>query len=236
MSGGRHWLFLHAPGVRNSASREGFAEGVDVRGDGGYIIMPPSPGYQVISDAPIAHWPDWLLQPGLVLPKARAVPASLPASAWRPVALERLQRALDGALDRVRRAGNGQKHFTLRNNALYLGGIAHSFGLSDRDLVDRLLHALPDGVDDIENARKTAEWGLEHGRQSPIQLPPEPGPKAPDPRRKALARLLFRMIRSNVDQTTCEAVAGREGRRLGLSVDEICQIARWAVSQAREAA
>lgn len=41
-SGGRHFLFLHAPGVRNSAS--GIAPGIDVRGEGGYVIFPPSAG------------------------------------------------------------------------------------------------------------------------------------------------------------------------------------------------
>ena len=62
--GGRHYLWRHAPGVRNSAGR--VAQGIDVRGDGGYVIFPPSPGYSVLVDAPIADWPDWLL--ALVLP------------------------------------------------------------------------------------------------------------------------------------------------------------------------
>ena len=55
----RHYVLRHAPGVRNSASK--LAQGIDVRGEGGYVIWPGSPGYTVISDAPLAEWPDWLL-------------------------------------------------------------------------------------------------------------------------------------------------------------------------------
>jgi Bifunctional DNA primase/polymerase, N-terminal len=75
-SGGRHLLFRHTPGIRNSAGR--IAPGCDVRGAGGYIIMPPSPGYTVISDAPIAPWPEWLLEPGLALPKLKPPPRPVP--------------------------------------------------------------------------------------------------------------------------------------------------------------
>jgi Bifunctional DNA primase/polymerase, N-terminal len=58
-SGGCHILFRHRDGIRNSASR--IAPGVDVRGDGGYVIWWPTTGLPVLSDAPIAQWPCWLL-------------------------------------------------------------------------------------------------------------------------------------------------------------------------------
>lgn len=38
--GGRHLYFLHVPKVRNSAGRLG--PGLDVRGEGGYVVLPPS--------------------------------------------------------------------------------------------------------------------------------------------------------------------------------------------------
>lgn len=59
-SGGRHLLFRHADGLRCSAGRIG--KGVDVRADGGYIIWWPRQGFRVLSDAPIADWPIWLLE------------------------------------------------------------------------------------------------------------------------------------------------------------------------------
>jgi hypothetical protein len=42
-SGGAH-LYFKADGVTCSADK--IARGVDTRGDGGYVILPPSPGYQ----------------------------------------------------------------------------------------------------------------------------------------------------------------------------------------------
>jgi hypothetical protein len=41
-SGGTHLFFRHRPGLRNSAGKIG--PGIDTRGDGGYIIAPPSIG------------------------------------------------------------------------------------------------------------------------------------------------------------------------------------------------
>lgn len=46
-SGGIHVYFC-ADGVRCSTNVLGKDSGVDVRGDGGYVIVPPSPGYEWI--------------------------------------------------------------------------------------------------------------------------------------------------------------------------------------------
>src|SRR5579864_9401605 len=51
--------------IRNSASK--IAPGVDVRGDGGYVVVPPSihPSgipYEWLNDLPVADAPDWLLR------------------------------------------------------------------------------------------------------------------------------------------------------------------------------
>lgn len=58
-SGGLHLLFRHATGLRCTAGR--IAPGVDTRGDGGYIVWWPAAGLPVLSDAPAAPWPAWLL-------------------------------------------------------------------------------------------------------------------------------------------------------------------------------
>lgn len=68
-SGGRHIFFKH-PGVeiRNSAGKLG--AGLDIRGDGGYVVAPPSvhPNgnrYEWIvkpSQTPLADMPDWMIE------------------------------------------------------------------------------------------------------------------------------------------------------------------------------
>lgn len=172
--GGRHMLFRHSPGVRNSASKKELAPGVDVRGDGGYVIYPPSLGYVVIHESDIAPWPDWLLQ--LVLkhledkqPQERPEPGP-------PVEIseKRLKGYIDTLLNRVARAAEGSKHDTLRNTARLLGGIQHRAGFSDATAVGWLKSALPSTVLDWENVRKTALWGLEDGRGFPFDLEDRP--------------------------------------------------------------
>lgn len=54
--------------------------------------------------------------------------------------------------------------------------------------------------------------------------------------RKALAGLLFRLIDRQATQAQIEAEAFAEGARLGLSQDEICQVASWVATHTREAA
>jgi hypothetical protein len=58
-SGGVHLLFQHNDVVRCSAGK--IRLGVDTRGTGGYIIHWPSHGLPVLSEAPPALWPNWLL-------------------------------------------------------------------------------------------------------------------------------------------------------------------------------
>jgi hypothetical protein len=65
-SGGQHFWFKH-PGaeIRNTAGFPG--PGLDVRGDGGYVLVPPSVGtngvaYTVDDESPPVHMPVWLVE------------------------------------------------------------------------------------------------------------------------------------------------------------------------------
>lgn len=62
--GGRHLMFAYEPGVRNSAGRLGV--GLDVRGEGGYVILPPSEGsggryeWEASNPKTFARMPPWV--------------------------------------------------------------------------------------------------------------------------------------------------------------------------------
>jgi hypothetical protein len=49
--------------------------------------------------------------------------------------------------------------------------------------------------------------------------------------RKAVAALIFRLVRHGAAQEVIEAAALAEGQRLGLSAEEVCRVARWVATQ-----
>jgi len=98
--GGEHILFEHVLGLRNSAGR--VAPGIDVRGDGGYVVAPPSmhiSGHRYAwnvdhhpLDVPIAEAPSWLIALAQVpaVNSLDAPSAAPPSGISTPIARPRL--------------------------------------------------------------------------------------------------------------------------------------------------
>jgi hypothetical protein len=57
--GGAHYYFQY-PGIEVRCSASKLAPDIDVRGDGGYVIVPPSAGYVVDEECAAAAMPRWL--------------------------------------------------------------------------------------------------------------------------------------------------------------------------------
>jgi len=125
-SGGRHFIYRHRPGLR--CSQGVIAPGVDVRGDGGYVIWWPAHGFA--SGGEIADWPEGLLD---LRPAPREAPqrelnwqngcgASLGDAPVREASgfIDRtrndkigLEHRLAGILRAVERAPEGERNKTL---------------------------------------------------------------------------------------------------------------------------
>lgn len=84
-SGGLHVYFRHVHGLRNSGGKIG--GGIDVRGEGGYVVGPGCPHasgsiYEALRGGPIADAPEWLVEAA----KARAPRQNAQAAIeWAPL-------------------------------------------------------------------------------------------------------------------------------------------------------
>jgi hypothetical protein len=168
-SGGWHLYFAH-PGVpvRNSAGRLG--PGLDVRGDGGYVIGPPSNHRSgrtysfVDAAASIPPLPPWLAREVTRQP-ARPV-AGEPINLGEVVDAWVRAAVLDEAA-RVRDAPEGRRNATLNRAAFNLGQIAAT-GIVDADTVQMVLtdSALGAGLGPRE-INATIQSGMQAGLRRP---------------------------------------------------------------------
>lgn len=164
-SGGLHLVFKMPTGfdIRNSASR--IAPGVDVRGNGGYVIMPPSPGYSIADSSEPADMPLWLIR--------ACMRTETPAPIQRPQ--ERHERytqaAIDGEVLAVMRAPEGTRNDTLNKAAVKLGTLVAAGQISRSAAEDELVRAGQMAGLDVRECEATVKSGLDFGVGHPREMP-----------------------------------------------------------------
>jgi hypothetical protein len=173
-SGGVHLLFAMPQGriIRNSAGR--IAAGVDVRGNGGYIIAPPSPGYLVDEAMAPAPAPAWLLDL-IDPPKAPEAPRPTPAPRQSGDGTRYGLTALDNECQAILSAPDGAKHDTLNRAAFSIGGLVAAGELAEGPAFAALASALA-GIrhrcEDFPAAQKTLAGAFRAGMAKPREAPP----------------------------------------------------------------
>jgi hypothetical protein len=180
-SGGLHLIFKAPPGVeiRNSqGGKSGIAPGVDVRGDGGYIIIPPSPGYSVADDIEPAEMPDWLIE--TCQKKRRDPPKSEAPRDYRAPqngdASKYAESALRGECAAVANAPEGTRNGTLNVAAVKLGSLVAVGLLSKQTVIIELTRAATYAGLDQREIEATIRSGLTYGMSQPREIPErEPG-------------------------------------------------------------
>jgi hypothetical protein len=166
-SGGRHLYFRHPGGiVRNDAGRV-LGRGIDLRGDGGYVIAPPSriaggPYALLAHGGLVPDLPEWILEL-LAERERRPTPSTPPVRSSGPW----VRAALDGELGRVRAAVEGTRNDTLNRVAYRLGQIVGAGVLPEADVEHALVNeALAIGLGERE-AIRTVRSGLTAGESRP---------------------------------------------------------------------
>lgn len=167
-SGGLHLLFLAPEGVeiRNSASR--VAPGVDVRGEGGYVIVPPSDGYDIADPIEPAEMPRWLIKACLKQEERPQPTVSNPlvAGDGTPYGI----KALENACANIRNAPEGQKHDILNREAYGIGGLVAAGELIQSVAYSELSNALQSirhRCEDFKGALKTLHGAFGDGINVP---------------------------------------------------------------------
>ena len=176
--GGFHLYYRQPDGLRvpNTVGRlpnvDGPLPGIDLRGDGGYVVAPPSVHasgrpYRWASRQPDepAPLPRWLWPPPP--PPAIGCPRAIRHEGARPYGMA----ALDAETAAVRRLVEGQRNDGLNRAAFSLGTLVAGGELAE-DLVHRQLlsAALAVGLGELE-ARRTIRSGLRAGAATPRRAP-----------------------------------------------------------------
>lgn len=167
-SGGRHLFFSHpGPKIPNSVKKLG--ADLDIRGDGGYIIVPPSEhpsghGYKWLNKCPIAEAPAWLL--------SRVAERSNEFHYSQTKASQYGQNALDSELAVLTSTSEGSRNHQLNLSAFSLGQlVAGGLLSSDQVKAELLAAAVVMGLP-CREAEKTIQSGMEAGKREPRIAPP----------------------------------------------------------------
>lgn len=173
---GIHYYYKHPGGsVRNFAKR---LPGLDLRGDGGFVVIPPSvhPSgaayeWQISpDDVPLADPPAWLLD--LIRPAAEPkTPAATPRPPITGDGTPYGLAALRQELDTLAEANVGARNHTLNRCAFVLGQLIAGGELSEGLVVTDLTRIAQDiGLGDEEIAT-TLDSGLAAGKRVPRAAP-----------------------------------------------------------------
>ena len=155
--------------VRNDAGRR-LGPGLDIRGDGGYVIAPPSrhrSGGQYKVGAAEADYPSFRTG---CWASCNAEPQHARSSReWRPTGDTSAwaKAALEGELERLRQAQPGMRNHTLNRVAFRLGQIIAGGQLDEGDIEGVLVRSAKDvGLGEREAVR-TVHSGLVAGESMP---------------------------------------------------------------------
>jgi len=178
--GGGLQYFFRYPGFK-IPSRNGKLEGpgLDVKGDGGYVIVPPSEHpsgghYEWLNDHPVVDAPGWLLE--RVRGKSEQKHSTVHAQELKRIITNGTDtpyglKALEGEAVKVRQAAEGTRNEKLNEAAFAVGSLVAGGELSQAHAENVLLDAARAAGLPEREARKTLMSGMGSGEKSPRKAP-----------------------------------------------------------------
>lgn len=164
-SGGLHYHFLLPQDVqlKNSAGQLGVD--LDIRTDGGYVIVQPSPLYCWLTNGTkAAPAPEWLIK--LLTPATPPIPASAPARMCVGTTAYG-RKALDAECANIALAPEGTRNNVLNTAAVKIAGLVSGGEIDRSEAESSLAHAgSRAGMSETEVA-KTIASGFKAGLQTP---------------------------------------------------------------------
>jgi putative DNA primase/helicase len=174
-SGGAHLLYQWPSGrtIRNSAGK--LAPGVDVRGDGGFVIVPPSPGYSLDVAAPMAAAPAWLLD--AIDPPRQPAPPPMAPRRHDGSGTRFALAALDAETRAILEAPDGGKHHAVNRAGFSIAGLVAAGELPEAEARAALRSALA-GIASRCRDFGAAEATLNRAWQAGLAKPRQPSGSA----------------------------------------------------------
>jgi hypothetical protein len=173
-TGSIHFYFRH-PGFYVKCSNSEIAPGIDIKGDGGMVLVPPSnrPGkgaYQWLNDLPVADAPQWLLDLIKVTATKSASTAIRPAVPIPPppTGATPAEKAVHEAYFSVAQMPKGGRNQKLNDSSFKLGIWVGRGEIDEENAVQILLAACEVNGSLAENAREchgTIDSGMSAGRR-----------------------------------------------------------------------
>ena len=184
--GGRHYFFRHPGNDRRVGNSTGkLAPRIDVRGDGGYVILPPSTttgAYRWANpEGEVKPW-RWGTTDARDIPEAIAIEGLPEVAVESDTAVAERERAVEA----VRTAAEGTLNNTLNDRAYRLGHIAAAGGLDPQRTAKALSEAAEANGHPGPGARRTVASGLSSGAGTAMA--------AIDPASLDVAQLLDRVV------------------------------------------
>ena len=174
-SGGKH-VFFKSTGVKMPNSQSKIAPGLDVRGDGGFVVWWPAFGCEVWLETDIAPWPA-ALDAVARAPKARTPRVARITRAVNAPTPDAANQALADAVKVIEAAIEGERHETIRDVCMAMASLVLGDFLGEGEVHDAIIAAADVcGAEDMDNVEKLWSSAMEKASPAEVNTGDELGP------------------------------------------------------------